>query len=159
MAGELTKTPPPLHVPGTPQETDSHITKPPTSHSTDDTVDAPVTDGGDDNAGDTSSDGNTAGGNGGGTNGGGVHVPGTHVSVPPLPTTNLPPVDEVLTLAQATVQCTLDGINQLLNPQAFQQCLNNYMNPKTTADKKAAASARSRLEKFYTLPTEAPAAG
>ena len=63
------------------------------------------------------------------TGSGGVHVPGTHVSIPPLPTTSIPPVDEVLTLAQATVQCTLDGINQLLNPQAFQTCLNNYMNP------------------------------
>ena len=71
----------------------------------------------------------TGGGNGGGGNGGGVHVPGTHVSIPPLPTTSVPPVDQTLTLAQATLQCTLDGINQLLQPQAFQTCLNNYMNP------------------------------
>ena len=36
----------------------------------------------------------------------------------------------MLTLAQATVQCTLDGLNQLLQPQAFQECLNHYMNPQ-----------------------------
>ena len=51
------------------------------------------------------------------------------MTVPPLPTTGVPPVDQTLTLAQATVQCTLDGLNQLLQPQAFQDCLNHYMNP------------------------------
>ena len=137
MAGEITKTPPPLHVPGTPDQHDAHITKPP-HHSTDDTVDPTTTDGGggtdddttDDNTtdGGTTGGGTTGGGNGGG-NGGGVHVPGTHVSIPPLPTTSVPPVDQALTLAQATPQCTLDGINQLLQPQAFQTCLDNYMNP------------------------------
>ncbi|MDX6372495.1 MAG: hypothetical protein QOD98_1483 [Nocardioidaceae bacterium] len=154
LAGELTKTPPPLHVPGTPQQDQSH-TKPPTTHATDDTVDAPPTDGG---SGTTTGGGTTGGGttNGGGNNGGGVHVPGTQVSVPPLPTTNLPPVDQVLTLAQATVQCTLDGLNQLLQPAAFQTCLDNYMNPKTVAHKTAATAAKARLEKFYTLPTGAP---
>ncbi len=45
MAGEITKTPPPLHVPGTPDQHDAHITKPP-HHSTDDTVDPTTTDGG-----------------------------------------------------------------------------------------------------------------
>ena len=156
MAGELTHTPLPLHVPGTPTQDGAHITKPP--HSTDDTVDPTTTDGGpgtDD--GDDTTDTTDGGTNGGGEDGtGGVNVPGTHVSVPPLPTTSIPPVDQALTLAQATVQCTLDGLNQLLQPQAFQTCLNNYMNPRTAADKKAAASARSALEKFYTLPTEAP---
>jgi hypothetical protein len=129
MAGELTHTPPPLHVPGTPTEQDAHITTPP-HHSGDDTVDPTTTDGG--GTDDTTDGGTTGGGTtGGGTtgNGGGVQVPGTHVSVPPLPTTSIPPVDQVLTLPQATVQCTLDGINQLLQPQAFQTCLNNYMNP------------------------------
>ena len=47
MAGELTKTPPPLHVPGTPTEQDgAHITKPPNTHGTDETVDPTTTDGG-----------------------------------------------------------------------------------------------------------------
>ena len=158
MAGELTKTPPPLHVPGTPTQ-DAHITKPPVTHATDETLDPTTTDGGggtvddDETTGPTDEE-TTGGGNNGG---GGVHVPGTHVSIPPLPTTSIPPVDDVLTLAQATIQCTLDGVNQLLQPQAFQTCLNNYMNPRTAADKTAAASAKARLEKFYTLPTEAPA--
>jgi hypothetical protein len=43
--------------------------------------------------------------------------------------TGLPPVDQALTLAQATAQCALDGLNQLLQPQAFQDCVNHYMNP------------------------------
>jgi len=71
---------------------------------------------------------------GGGTE---TWVPGTWTP-PPLPvvpppvvppSTSIPPVDQVLTLAEATAQCTLDGISQLLQPQAFQTCLNNYMNP------------------------------
>ncbi len=66
-------------------------------------------------------------GGGGGGGDGGVNVPGTNVSVPPLPSTNVEPVDQVLNLTQATLQCTLDGLNQLLQPQAFQQCLNDYM--------------------------------
>jgi hypothetical protein len=157
MAGELTRTPPPLHVPGTPTHQQQQHVDPPTSHSTDDTVDAPVTDGGDTPSGGGTT-GGTGGGSGGNGGGGGVHVPGTHVSIPPLPTTNLPPVDQALTLAQATLQCTLDGINQALNPQAFQECLNHYMNPKTAANKTAAGAAKARLEKFYTLPTPAPSA-
>ena len=43
-AGELTKTPPPLHVPGTPTRTTRTITKP-QHHTTDDTVDPTTTDG------------------------------------------------------------------------------------------------------------------
>ena len=139
MAGELTKTPPPLHVPGTPED-DAHLTTPDT-HATDETVDPTTTDGGggtDDDDDTTTTDDETTGGGDDGS--GGVHVPGTHVSIPPLPTTSIPPVDQVLTLAQATIQCTLDGLNQLLQPQAFQTCLNDYMNPRTVADKKAAAT-------------------
>ena len=136
MAGEITKTPPPLHVPGTPAGHDAEITSP-SNHNTSD--DAPVTDGGDDAGDDHSappSGGNNdgGGGNGGGGGndddnggGGGVNVPGTTVTLPPLPTTSIPPVDQVLTLAQATVQCALDGIDQLLQPQEFQQCLDDYM--------------------------------
>lgn len=134
MAGQITKTPPPLHVPGTPTHDQAHI-ETPSQHVTE----TPTTDGGDDTSSSddtttTTTGGNDNGGNdngGGGNNnnggGGGVHVPGTNVSVPPLPTTSIPPVDQVLTLAQATAQCTLDGLNQLLQPAAFQQCLNNYM--------------------------------
>jgi uncharacterized membrane protein YgcG len=135
MAGQITKTPPPLHVPGTPEQQDDAEIKTPQHHDSSD--DTPVTDGGEDSTDDTTT--TTGGGGGGGDNGGGdnggggndggggVHVPGTTVSVPPLPTTSIPPVDQVLTLAEATAQCTLDGINQLLQPQAFQQCLDNYM--------------------------------
>jgi len=137
MAGELTQTAPPQHVPGTPTEQDAHITKPP-DHSTDDPVEPTTTDGGTTGGGTggtsggggtggTSGGGGSGGGSGGG--GGGVNVPGTHASIPPLPTTSIPPVDQTLTLAQATLQCTLDGLSQLLQPQAFQTCLDNYMNP------------------------------
>ena len=147
MAGELTHTPPPLHVPGTPTHDGAHITKPPNS-SDDETVDPTTTDGGPGTTDDDTTDGGTTGGGEDTNTGGGVNVPGTHVSLPPLPTTSIPPVDQVLTLAQATVQCTLDGFNQLLQPQAFQTCLNNYMNPKTVAPKKAAADVKARLEKF-----------
>ncbi len=55
MAGEITKTPPPLHVPGTPDQHDAHITKPP-HHSTDDTVDPTTTDGGGGTDDDTTDD-------------------------------------------------------------------------------------------------------
>jgi hypothetical protein len=50
-------------------------------------------------------------------------------TLPPLPSTSIPPVDELLTLTQATLQCTLDGVNELLQPGRFQQCLDDYMNP------------------------------
>ena len=46
MAGELTKTPPPLHVPGTPAEQDAQHHEPPNNHGTDETVDPTTTDGG-----------------------------------------------------------------------------------------------------------------
>jgi hypothetical protein len=57
------------------------------------------------------------------------------VELPELPSTSIEPVDEVLTLAQATAQCLADGISQL-NVQAFTACLDDYMTP----DKKASAS-------------------
>ncbi|GAA4684166.1 lytic transglycosylase domain-containing protein [Nocardioides nanhaiensis] len=75
------------------------------------------------------SGGDEGGGNNGGGGGGGNNGPVPPIKVPDLPDTNIPPVDNVLTLTQATLQCTLDGLNQLLNPQAFQQCVNDYMNP------------------------------
>jgi hypothetical protein len=100
----------------------------------DEPVDAdPVTppsndDGGDDGngGGDSGGDDNGSGGdddgdddNGGGNNG----LP--PVTVPPLPSTQVDPVDDVLTLAQAIVQCTLDGISQV-NLKAWNQCIKDY---------------------------------
>jgi membrane-bound lytic murein transglycosylase B len=131
LAGELTKTPPPQHVPGTPaHQQQQHFTQPPASHDTDQPVSEPTT--GPSGTHTTTSGGTTttSGGGGGGTHtggGGGVHVGGA--TVPPLPTTQVTPVDQALTLAQATAQCVLDGLNQLLQPQAFQDCVNHYMNP------------------------------
>jgi hypothetical protein len=45
-----------------------------------------------------------------------------------VPSTSVDPVDEVLTLAQATAQCIADGVSQL-NVAAFAACLDQYMNP------------------------------
>ena len=133
MAGELTKAPPPLHVPGAPADATSARSGRRTTTTTTRRRRAGrhrPTDAADDTGGGTTGGGN---GNGGGNNnggGGGVNVPGTHVTIPPLPTTSIPPVDQVLTLAQATAQCALDGLDQLLQPAAFQQCLDDYMNPQ-----------------------------
>jgi hypothetical protein len=72
--------------------------------------------------------GGTGGGGGGG--GGNTTTPSLPpVEVPELPTTSVEPVDEVLNLAEATAQCIADGLNQALNPAAFQACLEGYMNP------------------------------
>ncbi len=72
--------------------------------------------------------GSGGGSGGGGGGGGGVHVPGTPVSVPPLPSTSVPPVDDVLSLAQAIAQCTLDGYvdNPLKDDDPFDKCVYNY---------------------------------
>jgi len=78
---------------------------------------------------------------GGGNGGGGPKLPSP--SVPPLPSTSIPPVDEVLTLAQATAQCLKDGIDQVLEPGKFAQCLEDYMNPRTAGQKQAAKAARA----------------
>ncbi len=63
-------------------------------------------------------------GGGGGGGGGGVPVP----SVPPLPSTSIPPVDELLTQAEAIVQCTLEGYvdNILKDDDPFDQCVYDY---------------------------------
>jgi hypothetical protein len=60
----------------------------------------------------------------GGGGGGGLPVP----SLPPLPSTSIPPVDELLTQAQAIVQCTLDGYidNLLRDDDPFDQCVYDY---------------------------------
>ncbi len=73
--------------------------------------------------------GSTGGGGGGG--GGGtpqLPVPTPSVSVPPLPSTSVTPVDQVLTYAQAVAQCTLDGYidNPLKNDDPFDQCVYDY---------------------------------
>ncbi|WP_343906823.1 lytic transglycosylase domain-containing protein [Nocardioides aquiterrae] len=85
-------------------------TEPPTEQPT-----APATPGG-------------GGGNGGTGGGGGVGGTGVHVTVPPLPSTSVSPVDEVLTHAQAIAQCTLDGFvdNPLVNDDDFDQCVYDY---------------------------------
>lgn len=51
-----------------------------------------------------------------------VPVPTT---LPPLPTPSVPPVDEVLTLAQATAQCLAEGLidNPLSSTDAFDKCV------------------------------------
>jgi membrane-bound lytic murein transglycosylase B len=145
LAGELTKTPPPLHVPGTPANTDQAEIKQPSDHGSDNDSDTTTTDGGGTTGGGTTGGGTSGGGGGGG--GGGEHVPGTDVSIPPLPSTSVPPVDQALTLAQATLQCTLDGLDQVLQPAAFQQCLDHYMHPRTAAQKTSASAAKARLQK------------
>ncbi|WP_372733749.1 lytic transglycosylase domain-containing protein [Nocardioides sp.] len=72
--------------------------------------------------------GGGSGGGGGGTGStGGVKVP--QVTVPALPSTSVAPVDEALSEVQAIAQCVADGLNQLLNPDAFLKCVKNYMNP------------------------------
>ncbi|WP_205472112.1 lytic transglycosylase domain-containing protein [Nocardioides sp. SYSU D00038] len=84
--------------------------------------------GGDDggsNGGDSGGDGGD-GGDDGGNGGGRPTLPLPSVSLPPLPSTSIKPVDDVLTLTQAILQCTLDGLNELLQPQKFQQCVKNY---------------------------------
>ena len=70
------------------------------------------------------------GGGDGGNNGGGTGpLPGLPtVTIPPLPETSIEPVDELLTVAQAIVQCTLDGhLNNLLKSNdPFDVCVEEY---------------------------------
>ncbi len=63
--------------------------------------------------------------------GGGPKLPIPTVTVPALPETNIEPVDEVLTLAQAIVQCTLDGHvdNLLRKDDPFDVCVAEYTKP------------------------------
>ncbi|MGZ4454960.1 MAG: lytic transglycosylase domain-containing protein [Nocardioides sp.] len=46
-------------------------------------------------------------------------------TLPPLPSPSVPPVDQVLTLAQAVAQCTADGLvdNPLSSTDAFDKCV------------------------------------
>jgi hypothetical protein len=73
--------------------------------------------------------GGNGGGGGGGGGGGNTTTPSLPpVEVPDLPSTSIEPVDEVLSLAEATAQCLADGISQL-DVAAFAACLDGYMNP------------------------------
>ena len=71
---------------------------------------------------------------GGGGNGGGLPTPEENpaplpsVSIPPLPSTQVEPVDAILSQAQAIVQCTLDGYidNILRSDDKFDQCVKDY---------------------------------
>lgn len=96
------------------------------------------TDGGD--GGDGGSDGGGSGGDGGGDGGsgdgggskGGLGIPGAPTpTLPALPSTSVSVVDEVLSYAQAVVQCTLDGYidNPLKKDDPFDKCVDGYMNP------------------------------
>jgi membrane-bound lytic murein transglycosylase B len=86
-----------------------------------DTPGAPdKTPGGDDGGNNTGGDNGDDGGDGGDP----TKPPLPPVTVPPLPSTQ-DPVDEVLTLAQATVQCTLDGISQL-DVKQWNACIKGY---------------------------------
>ncbi|GAB3195533.1 hypothetical protein GCM10027062_02740 [Nocardioides hungaricus] len=60
-----------------------------------------------------------------GGGGGGLPLP----SLPPLPSTSIKPVDEILTRAQAIVQCTLDGYidNILRSDDPFDRCVADYL--------------------------------
>jgi hypothetical protein len=65
----------------------------------------------------------------GGNNGGGKAGP--DVPTIALPTTSIDPVDDLLAVAQAIVQCTLDGYldNILVNNDPFDRCIRNYTQP------------------------------
>ncbi|WP_246081885.1 lytic murein transglycosylase [Nocardioides litoris] len=58
----------------------------------------------------------------------GAVLPSAPVTVPSLPQTSIKPVDDVLTLAQAIVQCTLDGYvdNLLKKDDPFDRCIKDY---------------------------------
>jgi Transglycosylase SLT domain len=70
--------------------------------------------------------GGILGGGGGGDGGGGLHLPTP--SVPPLPSTSIPPVDHLLSHAQAVAQCLLDGYldNPLRTDDPFDRCVYDY---------------------------------
>lgn len=70
------------------------------------------------------------GGGNGGNGGGGLGIPGApSPTLPALPSTSVSVVDEVLSYAQAVLQCTLDGYvdNVLSSTDPFDKCVNKYM--------------------------------
>ncbi len=115
-AGLLVPEPPDLNSnngrdpQGTPQATDGG-----------DPVDAGPTDEPDDGETETPGDGETEEPDDG--------LPSFVPDIPPLPSTGVTPVDDLLTLTQATVQCALEGLSAVLQPQRFQECVRGYMNP------------------------------
>ncbi|MFC5176705.1 lytic murein transglycosylase [Nocardioides taihuensis] len=72
--------------------------------------------------------GDTGGNGGNGGNGGGD---GGAVTLPPLPDTSVPPVDDVLTSSEALAQCLADGVvdNPLTSVNELTQCVNDLLNP------------------------------
>ena len=74
------------------------------------------------NGGNNDNGGNNGGGDPGGDNGGTDQPP---VNVPPLPSTQVDPVDDVLSLADAIIQCTLDGVSKL-DLKAWNACIKDY---------------------------------
>ncbi len=84
-----------------------------------------------------STGGGAGGGTGGGTGGGSTPKP-PPVKVPPLPVpvpdvpdvpdTGIPPVDAVLTAAEAKLQCIADGIN-VLDVAKLAKCIADYTTP------------------------------
>ena len=58
--------------------------------------------------------------------GGGVPNPPAPPPLPPLPSPELPPVDEILTVAEATKQCTLEGYSVLKDKAAWDKCIAGY---------------------------------
>lgn len=74
--------------------------------------------------------GQLPGGGGNGGSQGGLGIPGAPTAtLPTLPTSGVTVVDEVLSYAQAVLQCTLDGYvdNILNNNDPFDQCVDEYM--------------------------------
>jgi hypothetical protein len=122
VAGELIPSAPSLHLPGAPAHPQQpHFNAPSTPASPTGTTTEPQSGtGGSHTTLPTSAPTPTGGG-------GGTHV--GHVTPPPVPSTHVTPVDNALTLAQATAQCTLDGLSQVLQPQAFKDCVDHYMHP------------------------------
>jgi membrane-bound lytic murein transglycosylase B len=77
--------------------------------------------------------GGTGGGGGGtgGTGGDGSGGDGGGTTLPPLPDTSVPPVDDVLTATEATAQCVAQGVidNPLTSVNELTQCVNDLLNP------------------------------
>ncbi len=93
---------------------------------TDTESDAPV----DPGASEEPDDGDTGRPDRGETDDPGPTLPSFVPTLPPLPSTQVRPVDELLTLTQATVQCTLEGLDPLVEPSRFQQCIDDYSKPR-----------------------------
>jgi membrane-bound lytic murein transglycosylase B len=58
--------------------------------------------------------------------GGAVPNPPAPPPLPQLPSPEIPPVDEVLSVAEATAQCTKEGYNPLVDKAAWDKCIAGY---------------------------------